>query len=83
MVTLMHSDTVPTPPLWPALMRAETASRYVDEKNVAAFLRKAGSVYPAGRKVSGRGRVWAREDLDRAISEIRGEYRAPSLADDL
>lgn len=71
------------PGQWPRLMRAETAAAYVDERSVEAFLRRAGKVYPAGRKVSGRGRVWAKEDLDRAIGQLRGERVADSLADDL
>jgi len=79
----MQSESAAGQQQWPALMRAETAARYVDEKNVAAFLRKTGRVYPAGRKVSGRGRVWARADLDLAIEEMRGGRRVPSLADDL
>jgi len=64
-------------------MRAETAAAYVDEVSVEAFLRRAGTVYPAGRKISGRGQVWTREDLDRAIGELKGERVAHSLADDL
>ncbi|MFZ4807523.1 MAG: hypothetical protein ACOYLQ_09720 [Hyphomicrobiaceae bacterium] len=71
------------PGQWPRLMRAETAAAYVDERSVESFLRRAGKVYPPGRKVSGRGRVWAREDLDRAIGLLNGERLAESLADDL
>lgn len=71
------------PGQWPRLMRAETAAAYVDERSVEAFLRRAGKVYPAGRRISGRGRVWAKEDLDRAIGQIRGERQGASLADDL
>jgi hypothetical protein len=65
-------------------MRAETAAAYVDETNKAAFLRRAGTVYPAGRKVDGRGRVWLKEELDRAIGAIKlGRVSGPRLADDL
>jgi hypothetical protein len=71
------------PGQWPRLMRAETAAAYVDERSVEAFLRRTGKVYPAGRIVSGRGRVWAKEDLDQAIGQLRGERVAESLADDL
>lgn len=74
---------VHNPGSWPRLMRAETAAAYVDEVSVEAFLRRAGTVYPAGRRISGRGRVWAREDLDHAIRGIKGERGAQSLADDL
>lgn len=69
------------PGSWPRLMRAETAAAYVDEVSVEAFLRRAGKVYPAGRKISGRGQVWLREDLDTAIGALKGERS--SLADDL
>ena len=31
---------------WPRLMRAETASRYVDETSVQAFRRRVGTVWP-------------------------------------
>lgn len=72
---------VHNPGSWPRLMRAETAAAYVDEVSTDAFLRRAGTVYPAGRKISGRGRVWLKEDLDTAIGEMRGA--AGSLADDL
>lgn len=62
-------------------MRAATAAAYVDEVSVEAFLRRAGKVYPAGRNISGRGRVWMREDLDTAIGALKGQ--PGSLADDL
>ena len=74
---------VHNPGSWPRLMRAETAAAYVDEVSVEAFLRRTGKVYPAARKISGRGKVWAREDLDRAIASIKGERSAQSLAEDL
>lgn len=72
---------VHNPGSWPRLMRAETAAAYVDEVSVEAFLRRAGKVYPAGRKISGRGQVWIREDLDTAIGSLKGERG--SLAEDL
>lgn len=68
---------------WPPLMRAVTAAAYVDEKSVEAFLRRAGTVYPAGRKISGRGRVWVREELDKAIMALQDRQRLTSLVDDL
>ena len=73
---------VHNPGSWPKLMRAETAAAYVDEISVEAFLRRAGKVYPAGRRVSGRGQVWVREDLDTAIGELAGRHQG-SLVDDL
>lgn len=72
---------VHNPGSWPRLMRAETAAAYVDEVSVEAFLRRAGKVYPAGRKMNGRGQVWIREDLDTAIGALKGERG--SLAEDL
>lgn len=72
---------VHNPGSWPRLMRAETAAAYVDEVSVEAFLRRAGKVYPAGRKMSGRGQVWIREDLDTAIVALKGA--GGSLVDDL
>lgn len=69
---------------WPKLMRAETAALYVDEKNAAAFLRRVGKIYPIGRKISGRGLVWAKEDLDCAIKQIVSQRGGGcSAADDL
>jgi hypothetical protein len=53
-------------------MEAPTAAAYVDERSVEAFLRRVGKVYPRPRKISGRGRVWLRVDLDRAMG-IAGE----------
>jgi hypothetical protein len=61
---------LPSP--WPAQMRAETAARYLDEVSTAAFLRgvKTG-VYPAARRVAGKGLRWMIEDLDAARARIR------------
>jgi len=53
-------------------MRAETAAAYVDEVSVQAFRRKVGSVYPRPIHVSGRGRVWLKEHLDKAIAKLDG-----------
>ncbi len=55
---------------WPAMMRAEIAAGYVGERSVEAFLRKVGKVYPRPRNISGRGRVWMKADLDRALGII-------------
>jgi hypothetical protein len=48
-------------------MEAATAAAYMDERSVRAFLRRVGKVYPRGRHISGRGRVWMKADLDRAM----------------
>jgi hypothetical protein len=64
-------------------MRADTAAAYVDEPSVEAFLRRAGTVYPRGRNITGRGRVWAKGDLDMAIAVLTGHREGGSLAADL
>jgi hypothetical protein len=38
--------------------------------SVEAFTRRVGTVYPQPTKVSGRGRLWLREDLDTAIERM-------------
>lgn len=53
-------------------MRAETAAAYVDEVSVQAFRRKVGSVYPRPVNVSGRGRLWLKDHLDKAIAKLDG-----------
>jgi hypothetical protein len=55
------------PGTWPPVMEAATAAAYMDERSVRAFLRRVGKVYPQPRKISGRGRVWFRQELDRAM----------------
>lgn len=70
------------PGAWPALMTAPTAAAYVDEPSVEAFLRRAGKVYPAGRTIQGRGRVWAKGELDTTIAHLT-EQGHGGLAGDL
>jgi hypothetical protein len=48
-------------------MEAPTAAAYMDEQTVERFLRRVGKVYPRPRHISGRGRVWLRTELDRAM----------------
>ena len=57
---------------WPRLMRAQTAAAYVDEPSVESFLRATGSTYPHPVNVSGKGKRWLREDLDRSIDRLTG-----------
>ena len=64
------------PGVWPRLMRAETAAAYCDERSVAAFTRRVGTVYPSAIRVRGRGVVWLREDLDAAIERLTGKTPA-------
>jgi hypothetical protein len=51
-------------------MRAETASRYVDEKSVEAFRRGVGTIYPTAIRVTGKGDRWLKDDLDAAIEKL-------------
>jgi hypothetical protein len=62
--------------LVPALMRAEKAAAYVDEKSVRAFRRRVGTVYSLPIKVPGRGDIWLREDLDRDVARLGGRTDA-------
>jgi hypothetical protein len=57
---------------WPRLMRAKTAAAYVDETSVDSFLRGVGAMYPHPINVSGKGKRWLREDLDRTIDRLTG-----------
>ena len=55
---------------WPRLMRADTASRYVDETSVQAFRRRVGTVWPLPMYGKGQRQKWDREDLDEAIDRL-------------
>ena len=63
----------PNPGGWPRLMRAETAAAYCDERSVAAFTKRVGTVYPRSIHISGRGKVWVKAQLDQAIKNLSGE----------
>ncbi len=67
------------PGSWPRFMRAATAAAYVDEVSVESFRLRVGSIYPAPINVSGRGEVWLKDDLDRAIDHLTG--RIASIRD--
>ncbi len=64
---------------WPRLMRSQTAAAYVDESSVESFLRGVGLTYPHPITVSGKGKRWLREDLDRSIDRLTG--RAAGILD--
>lgn len=68
---------------WPRIMRAQTAAAYVDERSVAAFLRATGKIWPKAISVSGKGKRWRREDLDRAIERLAMGATAVEDAADL
>jgi hypothetical protein len=58
---------------WPRLMRAQTASRYVDETSVQAFRRRVGTVWPLPVCGKGQRQKWDREDLDAAVGRMKGQ----------
>lgn len=60
------------PGSWPRLMRAAAAAAYVDEASVESFRRRVPSHYPAPISVAGRGEIWLKDDLDRAIDRLTG-----------
>jgi hypothetical protein len=53
-------------------MRAETAAAYCDERSVEAFTARVGRVYPRPIVVRGRGHVWFKDALDKAIANLTG-----------
>ena len=57
---------------WPRLMTAATAAAYCDEASVEAFRRGIGRIWPAPRRIAGKGERWLREDLDEAIDMLTG-----------
>jgi hypothetical protein len=68
--------------MWPELMNAGTAARYLGERSARAFRRRAGKVYPSPVRIAGRGEVWRRTDLARYVAELRGTAeRFDDLAD--
>ena len=58
--------------LWPELMDAATAARYVGEPSPRAFRRRVGKVYPHPIRIAGRGCIWRKKDLDTFIAALRG-----------
>ena len=68
------------PGTWPPVMTAATAAAYMDECSVEAFLRRVGTVYPRPRKISGRGRVWLKQDLDQTMGIAGGGEAAEDAA---
>lgn len=64
-------------------MSAKTAAAYCDERSIEAFKKRVGTVYPRSIHISGRGRVWIREQLDQAIRRLSGETADVEDAADL
>ena len=58
---------------WPRLMRAETAARYVDETSVQSFRRRVGTMWPLPISGKGQRQKWDREDLDAAVTRLKGQ----------
>jgi len=58
---------------WPEQMRAETAAAFCDEPSVDAFRRSVGTLYPRPYKVPGKGDRWSKEELEAALTRLRGE----------
>ena len=61
----------PTERVWPALMSAATAAQYLGERSARAFCRRVGKEYPkAATRISGRGKVWRKTDLDDYLASL-------------
>jgi hypothetical protein len=73
--------TVAAANLWPELMRAETAARYVDEPSPRAFRRRVGKVYSKPVRIAGRRDAWRKKDLDRDIARLRGASGRTAIND--
>ena len=58
--------------MWPELMNAGTAARYLGERSTRAFRRRAGKVYPSPVRIAGRGEVWRRTDLAKYVAALNG-----------
>jgi hypothetical protein len=65
---MTRSALIP-PGAWPPRMPVEMAAGYCGEVSAEVFLRmvRAGT-YPAPRVKHGRRQIWAKDDLDRALS---------------
>lgn len=66
---------------WPAVMTASMAAAYCGEKSVEAFRRRVEQYYPKPTRVSGRGDLWLKEDLDVAIRRMLGDADPISAAE--
>jgi hypothetical protein len=68
--------------LWPILMSAATAARYVGERSAKAFRKKVGQVYPLpAAHFPGRGDIWRKADLDRFAEGLSGRGAPHDAAD--
>lgn len=72
------------PFVWPELMDAATASRFLGERSRQTFRRRVGKVYPRPRRIPGRGNVWTRVELEAYVASIQGGAGpVADLADEL
>lgn len=58
---------------WPPVMTADIAAAYCAEKSVEAFRRRVPRYYPKPVHVPGRGNLWRKEDLDKALQRMVGD----------
>ena len=58
--------------MWPELMNANMAARYLGEQSTRAFRRRVGRVYPSPVRIAGRGEVWRRTDLAKYVAALKG-----------
>lgn len=70
------------PGIWPPRMPVEMAAGYCGERSAEVFLRavRAGT-YPAPVIKRGRKQIWAKDDLDQAITSPGLETAADVAAD--
>ena len=68
---------------WPTRMPAQMAAGYCGEVSAEVFLAQVrAGTYPAPVVKRGRRQIWAKDDLDRAISSC-GQGTAADVAADL
>jgi hypothetical protein len=69
--------------IWPPRMPVEMAAGYCGERSAEAFMREVrAGTYPAPVVKRGRRQIWAKDDLDRAITSP-GQETGEDVAADL
>lgn len=64
-------------------MTADIAAAYCAEKSVGAFRKRVPRYYPRPTHVPGRGQLWLKEDLDRALQKMVGDGEPVDAAEAL
>lgn len=64
-----------TAPHWPRKMKADLASKYVDEGESTFRQRVEDGIYPKGTQIGGNV-YWFLEDLDAALDRLHGTEAA-------